>query len=863
MEPSTLSFTQWLRRQRRARDLTQEELANRLGLALVSYRKIESGERRPSKEVAQRLAEVFSVPEADRANFIAFARALDPDAALAPVSLTAPDTRVPIPQPRGVQAARLNNLPIQLTSFVGREREMERVLQLLDETRLLTLTGAGGSGKTRLALQVAGRLVDADSGTYPDGIWLVDLARLADPDLLPQAVASGLGLRDEGLRPLIEQLVDYFRSRKLLLLLDNCEHLIESCALAADKFLRAAPALTILATSPEQLGIDGELTFYVPSMPGPDPRRLPPLEQVAKFDAVRLFAERAAAAHAGFDITADNATAVAEICEQLDGMPLAIELAASRTKVLPVVEIRNRLAGRFQLLTGGSRVALPRHQTLRATIEWSYALLSEPERALLRSLAVFAGGWTLDAAEAVCAPAGSAADKGPHGGDAAGGEGRLLDLLTHLIDKSLVVPEWRGRPDRYGILETIRQFALEQLETSGEATEARRRHARCFVGLAEEAEPKLMSTAQRAWQIRLEDEHNNIQVALDWLMSAEAARVLDRPKEEALRLGGALWRYWEVRGRLAEGLARLKPLVSSPDPDCDPNVLGRGYLGAGVCSFYHGDFAAAHQYYEASVALYRQAGDQRAMTRPLTYLGWMDTYRTDFARARGELEEALAISRAVGDLQAETWATARLGIVAYWAGDPLKGIPLLERALSMSREMGDELGTGWWLLMLGQTLLSTLQFDRALPLLEECIRRTLELGDRRDYAYALLNLAWIAAARSDHIRAFDQLDAAMRIFGELGDILGVCFGLASYSYGLAATHPVTAVQVAGKAWALAETLGVGLPLHFQAIHEQLWAAERRQIGDEAFEAAWEQGRALQLEQAVSEAVALSEALRKQ
>ena len=848
MDTPALSFAQWLKRQRRGHDWTQEELASQIGCAPITVRKLESGERRPSKEIAQRIAEVFAVPDGDRARFMLFARAVYP----AEISASVPPAEMPtayLPPGRSATEGpiRAHNLAIQLTSFIGREREIAGVTALLGQARLLTLTGAGGCGKTRLALQVAARLVDDLRETFPDGVWLVDLARLADPSLIPQAIASGLGIRDEALRPLLDQLVDYCAPRRLLLLLDNCEHLIAGCALVADTLLRAAGDLKVLATSREPLAIDGEVTFYVPSLQVPDPQHLPPFADAIEYEAVRLFRERAGSVRPGFQVTGSDLPVVAEICQRLDGMPLAIELAASRTKVLPLDEICARLADRFQLLTGGSRVALPRHQTLRATIEWSYGLLSDPERALLRHLAVFAGGWTLPAVEAVCAAV-----------DNVGGN--VLEQLTHLVDKSLVIPEWRGRAERYGMLETLRQFALEQLEQGGEGVAARGRHAAYFVGLAEAAEPKLMSTEQRAWQISLEAEHNNIQVALDWLASPEAERVVGRPRELGLRLAGALWRYWEVRGHLAEGQARLEPLLQGPLADIDPVVLARAHLGAGVCSFYRGDFASATVHYEESVRLYRAVGDRYAVTRPLTYLGWMDTYRTDFARARGELEEALTLSRELGDRQAEAWAAARLGIVAYWAGDPEKGIPLLERALALSREMGDELGTGWWLLMLGQAAFFAGQVGRAEELAEECLVRTQELGDRRDYAYALQVLANAANVRAEAAKAISLINRCAVMLRELGDGFGMATALFCYPFGLASSDPLAAIQIGAASMAVCQAGGFALPLRSVVMFEDLMAKLKAAVGSDVFATQWEQGSLLPMEQALAQALALGQAV---
>ena len=844
MENSELSFGPWLKRLRRSRDLTQEELADRAGCAPVTLHKIETEDRRPSKEIAQRLAEALCVPESDQAAFIAFARASYPEKFPPPPVAIQPT--VPIHQggPSADRPLRSHNLPAQLTSFVGHEREMPEIASLLATTRLLTLTGAGGSGKTRLGLEVAGRLTE----DFRDGVWLADLARLADPNLVPQAIAAALGVRDEGLRPLLDQLSDYCEPREMLLLLDNCEHLIDACAAVAHRLLSAAPDLKILATSREPLGIGGELTFVVPTLAVPNPGTLPPLDALMRFGAIRLFTERAWIARPNFTLSEVNGAAVAEICRRLDGMPLAIELAASRVRLLPVEEIRTRLADRFELLTGGSRIALPRHQTLRATIEWSYALLTEPERGLLRRLAVFAGGWTLRAAEVVCDVRDDAAQ--PH----------VLDLMARLVDKSLVVPEWRGRTGRYGMLETLRQFALEQLEQCGEAADVRQRHAAYFVALAEEAEDALMGAEQRAWQARLDDEHNNIQVTFDWLASAEAHFVQARPEEAALRMAGALWRYWEVRGHVAEGREQLLPRLAAADPETPAIVRARGHLGAGICTWYQGDFETATAHYETSVALYRSLGDRRGVARPLTYLAWLDTYRGEFARARALAEEAVGICREVGDRQGETWATARLGIVAHWAGDPAKAAPLLERALETSREMGDDLGTGWWLLMLGQVLITLNQLDRAMALEVECAQCTRDLGDRRDYAFALQSQAAILHLQGFTGQALGLLQETARILAELGDLFGLATTLFSYIIPLVRLEPILCIRLAAAYQAVCKVGGFTIPLIWAARLEQGLTELRAALGADVFDAAWEQGRGLPVQQALAEAQAAADRL---
>ena len=407
-----------------------------------------------------------------------------------------------------------DNLPLQLSSFVGREREIAEVKGLFAERRLMSLIGPGGCGKTRLALAVAHEMVEG----FEDGVWWVELASLSDPKLVAGAVASALGVREVADRPSTEVLLEHLEPRKTLLVLDNCEHLIEGCAVLADTLLRSCPGLEILATSREPLRIAGESSWPVPSLSLPDSQQQPPASELARYEAIRLFVERAGAADAGFSLTDQNASAVARLCRKLDGIPLAIELAAARVRALTVEQISERLEDPLSLLTTGSRTAAPRHQTLRATLQWSYELLDERERALFDRLSVFAGGWDLEAAEAI----------------GAGGPiqaGLVLNLLSQLVDKSLVVVEPSpvdAGALRYGMLEPVRQYALERLMESGEAEETRRRHAAFFVALAEEARPKLRAAPQVEWLERLEKENSNLRGALSWALSADDIRTAAR-----------------------------------------------------------------------------------------------------------------------------------------------------------------------------------------------------------------------------------------------------------------------------------------------------------------------------------------------
>ena len=418
-----------------------------------------------------------------------------------------------------------HNLPTSLSSFVGRERELADVQARLAGARLLTLTGVGGCGKTRLALEVARAVLDR----YADGVWLVELAELANAALVPQTVAAVFNLREMVGQPITTALATILRGRSLLLVIDNCEHLIDGCAQLVDALLCACPELRVLATSREALGITGEIGWRVPSLPVPDPQQLPPFSELQQNPAVRLFVERAAAVQPQFGLTERNAAAVAQVCQHLDGLPLALELAAARIEALTVDQLAARLDQRFRLLTGGNRTALPRQQTLHATLDWSYDLLSEPEPRLFNRLSVFAGGWTLEAAEAVCAGEGSEPED-------------VLDLLLRLVRKSLVIAEESGEgAARYRLLETLRQYAHERLMAAGETETVRRRHASYYLMLVDDGEPSMW---EQMWLRRWLTELDNLRATMRWLNESNAV-------EDAVRLGGRLWPMW-VRGACSQ-----------------------------------------------------------------------------------------------------------------------------------------------------------------------------------------------------------------------------------------------------------------------------------------------------------------------
>jgi len=516
--------------------------------------------------------------------------------------------RAPAPT-RSLSVQRRANLPAPLTSFVGRTEEQVRLRQALTATRMVTVTGMGGCGKTRLTLQVAGAVLP----DYPDGVWLADLAALADPLLIAGTVASALDVRDTHQHTLLEALIASLRARRLLLVLDNCEHLVDACAMLVSAILRACPRVRIVATSREPLGVDGEHILTL--LPLALPSRTDRLADVQCADAVRLFAERARAVRPGFALTPHNAATVAALCRRLDGIPLALELAAARLSALSVEDLAARLDDGFGLLRGVNRAGSPRQQTLRATLDWSHRLLDEPERAVLRRLSVFAGGWTLDAAEAVCV--GSEALRA----DVAG-------LLCRLVDKSLVLIEddaGTGRERRYRLLETVREYAGEHLAASGEAAGARWRHRAWYLALAEQAEPHLTGPAQDRWLDLLETEHDNIRAALTW-HAGDADDTATR-----VRLAAALWRFWLRRNHRSEGRRRLRGIRSEAGTMA---LRARVLFGRGVLAWSLRDGRQAAGLVSKALSLYRDLHDQKGIANALGILGEIAQWNGDRIHAQ-------------------------------------------------------------------------------------------------------------------------------------------------------------------------------------------------------------------------------------
>jgi predicted ATPase len=527
-----------------------------------------------------------------------------------------------------------HNLPVQPTSFIGRVKQITELKGLLSHTHLLSLTGSGGCGKTRLSLQVAEEVLEQ----FADGVWLVELAPLADPALVPNAVANVLGITEAPGETITKSVLSALKGKQLLLVLDNCEHVLDAVARLLDAVLRSCPKVALMVSSRESLGIAGESAFRIPSLALPDLNVPRTPDNLCQYEAVHLFIDRAVSAKAGFVVTNENASVLARVCHRLDGIPLAIELAAARVRSMTLEELGQRLDDRFRILTGGSRTALPRQQTLRAMIDWSFDLLAASQKALLVRLSVFLGGWTLEAAEKVCA-----------GGEVE--EWEVLDLLTALDDKNLVMAEERGVTTRYRLLETVRQYAREKLAYQEDAAIYRSQHRHYFLALAEEAKEKLNRPEQVLWLNILETEHDNLRQALTFCVEdAEGC-------ETGLRLGAALQQFWSMRGYLSEGRERLTALLSPRKLSGREQTKARADAlnGAGTLSWMQGDFASARSQYEASLEIRRKLGDRRGIARSLNNLGRVAYHQGDYDSARSQYEASLEITRELGDRRGIAW----------------------------------------------------------------------------------------------------------------------------------------------------------------------------------------------------------------
>ena len=718
----------------------------------------------------------------------------------------------------------LHNLPTEVASFIGRERELNEIERLLARSRLLTLTGAGGCGKTRLALHLATSVARG----FPDGVWLAQLAPISDSALVPRAVAAALGIRGAAGRPLLATLALALAPRRLLLILDNCEHLAGACARLAETLLRACPHLTILATSREPLHIQGETIWRAPSLEVPAADPLHSLEALAQIEAVALFLDRARARQPAFTLTPDNAPAVVAICRRLEGLPLGIELAAAQIGSLAPEQIASRLDNSLWLLGGGSRT-LPRQETLRATLDWSHALLREDERTLFRRLAVFAGSFSAEAAERVC--------------DDAIAQSQALPTLLALVEKSLVEPQAGARETRYRLLEPVRQYAWAQLEEQVELESAQRRHARVVLDLAETAEPWLMSGARGAWMERLTLEQDNIRAALSW--SQRCARAED--VEIGLRLVGALLWYWVFRGELSEGLERVEAALAK-SADVAPAVRLKALYVSGELVWSLGQHALARARLETCAAAWRAMGEKRNLAYTLQVLSLViaEPQASDLAR------ESLRLFQEVGDAWGAAHATFSLATLSLLQSGGAAAHAQLEDTLACWRALGDEWGMAQTLNYLGD--LAREQGDDASA--TERYRASLALLQRQRMTGTIPsiqhNLGYLALRSGRPRQGLRLFRESLTLFRNQGDQRGMAECLVGLAGALGALkQPERAARLFGAADALLTALDAAVWPANVADYARFLARVREQLGEQSFAAAFGAGQAAPLEQIVA------------
>jgi predicted ATPase len=748
------------------------------------------------------------------------------------------------------------NLPIPLTSFVGREREIETVKQVLGTTRLLTLTGVGGCGKTRLAIQVAREVVDE----FADGVWWVELAAVREDERVLQLVVKALGLSDTGQLSPLDLLLNYLQARRALLVIDNCEHLVQACATLAETILSRCPHVRMLTTSREALNISGEIAWLVPSLSLPADGDLSVPSQLSQSESVRLFVERAQAIRHDFALTPANAAAVAHVCQRLDGIPLAIELAAARLKALTVEQINARLEDRFGLLTTGSRTALPRQQTLRATIDWSYELLSSAEQTLLRRLSVFSGGWTLEAAEAVCA----------------GGEverTQVLDLLTHIANKSLLIVMPYEGETRFSMLETVREYARDKLIEAGEFERTSDQHLRFFSKLAQADGMRVRGEGQLIAYRRLDSEYANLRVAFTWGLREDSNHV--ERSLESLRIATSLWQFWNMRGDYLEGHGWLQDAISRIDalsmtvsgnsiginagivPDLQ-SLKAIALFGQGILTWFRSDVNEGTELFQKSAALAREAGD----VSTLTYARAWIAYQT-WDKSRGNLPAVLAVWEAcrlyfesIGDEWGIAWVVAFTGLSYRMVGEYAKSRPFAQRSGDIRRKLGDQ--WGWSINSYQLAMISGLEGDylSARAFLEPCLELAQEYGFTWQFVLALRGLGSVEILEGDLEQASVIFKQGLVVCHQAGMTRAYApffSGLARVFVAMGKARRATHLFSAARALTLSE---IAQRPEFKDMPDEqtLLNRLRAEMGEAAFAAAWAEGQAMTLEQAVEEAM---------
>jgi predicted ATPase/transcriptional regulator with XRE-family HTH domain len=865
------SFGELLRAYRAERGLSQDQLAERAGLSLAAISSLERGVTRwPYRDTVGRLARAMKLAPEERSAFAAVARRPVRARPESPVFRTGGALAAEAETPSGVGIFARNTLPAPLTGLIGRSAEVDRLQQLISgpHARLLTVTGPGGVGKTRLAIAVATRI----QAEYPDGVAFAGLAHIHDALLLPTALARLIGIRELTGRDVLDAVCDFMGQRKLLLVLDNCEHLNKACAGMASKLLAGCARLTILATSRMALRLRGEQVFPLEPLALPAATVDSLAAAVERSPAVELFVERAREVYPEFALDVTNTAEVAAICRRLDGLPLAIELAAAQCAYVAPRALLARLTSSLRLLHGSARDLPARQQTLRDTLDWSYNLLSDEARTAFRRLSVFVGGCTPESAAAVC---------GLHSGDTT----FVLIVLENLVAASLLVPARHADNDsRFFMLETIRDYGLERLEECGEGDAVRARHLAWCRALAEQAAPQLTGPDQDEWLDRLEAEHPNLQAAL---------RSAPPPNAIGVRLALALWRFWYTRGYLADGRRWLEAAIAV---GVDSNADRASALdAAGMLAWRQGDYEQALAWHAESLVLRRDLGDRHGVASSLENLGMVAWRQSDYQRARalhqeslimrrelgdqqgtasslhnlgvamgeqGEYEQAdlvyresLAIRRRLGDKQGVANSLNSLGLLVWERGDHQQALILHEESLAIVRELGDKKGIANSLNNLGNIADTLCEYERARSLHRESLAIMRELEDRQGIANSVNNLGRIAHKLGDYEDAWNLLAEGLVRSGDIGakyHVVESLEGLAELAASL--RLPDRAARLYGAAAALRRAIGAPLPLRERPGRERALDVLRTQLGAERVAEAWADGEALALDRAISEAL---------
>ncbi len=861
-EAGAQTFGQWLKQQRRALDLTQAAFAAQAACSTSTVKKIESGALAPSRELAEMIAQVLGVPANERAAFVRFARGLGPS--------PAPHSAPALPPALPTGAAR-PTMPAPLTSFIGREREVPAGINLLrsPDVRLLTLVGPPGAGKTRLGIAIASAL-DAD---YADGTAFVSLGSVEDAGLAPAAIAQALQVADRSGQSILDALRNYLRGKTLLLLLDNFEHIMPAAGIVP-LLLEASPGLKIIVTSREPLKVYGERELPVPPLELPDLDRLPALQTLRQYPSIALFIERAQAARHDFELTAGNAYSVASICAWLDGLPLAIEMAAARVKWHSPEIVLAQLSQRLALAAASPRTVTARQQTLRDAIEWSFELLSDTEKHVLAAVSVFADRFSPAAAGAVC-------------GNILPASGDITGTLQSLAEKSLLIHQFTdGGETRFGMLSVIREYSREKLEQSGLLDVTQQRYAAYYLALAREAQPHLCGPRQQEWFDRLDAEFSNLRAVIDWCAARDQAA--------GLQMAIALQWFLYARGHLSEARIWLASLLRPSEagaPAVPASLLAGGRCLAGFFAWQQGDHDQAARLSSQALDYFRQTGDRPGAARALYNLGSVALLQSDYARATDHLtesvalfreqgsahdialalndlglvakdqgrfeeaqlhhEESLRLHRQAGNPRGIAQSLLRLSIVAYWQAQFQRAAEMSEQALTLNRRLGNRAGMAYCLDTLGTSLHKLGETTRGMNCLSDGLRLFQELGDRMGMALVGYGMGAICLEQGDRARAAEHFDEALRLSEAIGDKRRAAFALEGLAGALDDSQPIAAARLFGAAQALRATISAPAPVSESASHTTLLNRLLSALGPAGCEAEIERGRSWTLADALA------------